>query len=202
MGLVGLVLALTMSACSSGSNLAAPAAPAAGGGVEQPSAVFVAIGGAETLNSARNDIQDNWPQIVFAEHLPAGTLYVNLATDGATAASAGTGQVAQAAALHPTVAVVWVETADVKMGTPPAQYQTQLRQVVTLLQAAGAHQVLLLSPSAAQPDMGGGLAASVQQVATDTGAVFVDLGDTSGRQDDAGQRRIADAVMAALGPSS
>jgi len=139
---------------------------------------------------------------VFAEHLPAGTVYVNLATEGATAASAAAGQVPQAAALHPTVATVWVEAADVRLGTPAAEYERHLRQIVTDLQAAGARQVLLLSPSPTQPDLAGGLATSVQRVASATGATFVDLGDTSGRQDDAGQRRIADAVMAAMAPSS
>ena len=188
-----------LPACSSGSDLAAPAVPVGTGGVEAPAAVYVAIGGVETLNGSRDDIQDNWPQIVFAEKLPAGTVYVNLATDSATARSALDYQLPRAQALHPTVATVWVESADVRSGVAAAVYRDQLTQIVQGLQTAGARRVLLLTPSRTQADLAGGLADSVTEVARQTGAVVVDLGDTSDRQDDPGQRRIADAVMAAMG---
>jgi hypothetical protein len=196
--IAGLVL---VSACSSGSDLAAPAAPAGTGGVETPSAVYVALGGLETLNRSRDDIQDNWPQIVFAEQLPTGAVYVNFATEDATSHSVLQDQLPKAQALHPTVATVWVEAADVRNGTATSVYREQLGQVVEGLQSAGAQRVLLLTPSGSQADLSGGFADSVRQVATDTGAVYVDLGDTSGRQDDPGQRSIANTVMAAMGPA-
>lgn len=187
-----------VSACTSGSDLAAPAAPVGTGGVEAPSAVFVALGGIETLNRSRDDIADNWPQIVFAEHLPAGAVYVNLATEGATTRSVLQDQLPQAQALHPTIATIWVEAADVRRGTSTSVYRDQLTQIIKALQSAGAQRVLLMTPAAAQSDLSGGYADSVRQVATDTGAVYVELGDTSGRQDDPGQRSIANSVMAAM----
>jgi len=201
MGLM-VVVALTVLAagCSSSSpDLGAPLAPVGSGGIEPASATYVAIGGIETLNRNRDDIQDNWPQIVFGEAMPPGAVYLNLATEDATARSAQQDQVPQAVALHPTVATVWVEAGDVRQGTAPASYEDHLTQIVQSLLAAGAGKVVLLSPSAAQPGLAGGLADSVKRVAQATGATFVDLGDTSDRTDDPGQRRIADAVKAAIG---
>lgn len=196
--LVVLVLVGAVAGCASGSDIAEPAPPpgTAGG----PTAVYVAIGGLETLNSDRDDIQDNWPQIVFAEALPRGAVYVNLATENATVRSAVDDQLPQAEALRPTVATVWVEAADTRLGTSPASYRTELAQLVGGMQAAGATRVLLLTSGSSSSDLAGAFADSVAHVATDTGAVFVDLGDTSGRAGDPGQRRIADAVMAAMGP--
>jgi hypothetical protein len=187
------------SACTSSSNLAAPAAPVGTGGVEAPSAVFVALGGIETLNRSRDDIADNWPQVVFAEQLPAGAVYVNLATEGATTRSVLHDQLPKAQALHPTVVTVWVEAADVRTGTLTAVYRDQLSLIVRGLQSAGAQRVLLMTPPAGQSDLSGGYAASIRQVANETGAVYVELADTSGRQDDGGQRAIANSVMAAMG---
>ena len=196
------VLAVTavlvvVSGCSSGGGphpdpAAAPSVAAPGDGQ-----VFVAIGGLETSNEDRDDLPDNWPQLVFASMSP-GTVYVNFGVQGATAASAVADQLPQAAALHPTVATVWVESADVASGTAPTTYQAQLTQLVEGLRQAGAQRVLLLSPSASPTGPAGGLADSVAQVAQATGAQLVDLGDTSGRGDDAGQRAIAQAVEAAL----
>ena len=184
------------AACSSGAGGASSAAPpetAAGAPV-----VFVALGARETNNSDRRDLQDNWAQIVFAEALPPGGVYVNLATDDATVQSALNDQLPQAISLHPTVATVWVESADARSGTPPATYRQTLTDLVVRLRAAGATTIVLLTPSAATPDGSGALADSVAQVATETGATLLSLGDVSDRGDDRGQRRIADQVTGAL----
>src|SRR4051794_12663376 len=200
MAVIAVVLGTGGAGClSSSPDLGAPLAPVGSGGVEPASAVYVAIGGIETLNRNRDDIQDNWPQIVFGEAMPPGALYVNLATEDATVRSAQQDQVPAAVALHPTVATVWVEAGDVRQGTAPATYEDHLTQIVKSLQAAGAGTVVLLSPSLDQPGLAGGLADSVSRVAQATGATFVDLGDTSDRVDDPGQRRIATAVEAAIG---
>ena len=163
-----------------------------------PAVVFVALGATETNNSDRRDLQDNWAQIVFAETIPSGGVYVNLATDDATVQSALDGQLPQAAALHPTIATVWIESADASLGTPAATYAAKLTQLVEGLRAAGASQILLLTPGTSTTDAGGDLAPEVAQVADATGATLVSLGDVSDRTDDPGQRRIADQVSSAL----
>ena len=63
---------------------------------------------------------------------------------------------------------------------------------------AGARQVLLLTPPAAQADLSGGLEPTVAAAAAASGATLVVLPDTSHRYSDAGQRAIAAAVIAAL----
>jgi hypothetical protein len=195
--ILAIALLSTVVGCTSGSDLTTPAPPpeTAGG----PTAVYLAVGGIETLNADRDDIQDNWPQIVFGEALPNGAVYVNLATDDATVSSALADQLPQAGPLHPTVASVWLEDADTRIATSPAAYRDALAQLVAGLRAAGATQVLLLTSGAGRAGPTGPFHDAVAQVASDTGARLVELGDTSGRADDAGQRRIADAVVAAMG---
>lgn len=187
-------MAATVGCSSSGGSPSSAAPPET---AAAPTVVYLALGAKETNNSDRDDLQDNWPQIVFAETLPAG-VYVNLATDDATVQSALDSQLPQATALHPTIATVWVESADARLGTPAATYRQKLTQLVEGLRAAGATQILLLTPSTSTTGAGGDLADSVSQVARATGATLVALGDVSDRAEDPGQRRIADQVSSAL----
>ena len=190
---VGLVVAAGCSSGPDGTSSAAPPETSA-----TPPVVFVALGAKETNNSDRRDLQDNWAQIVFADTIPSGGVYVNLATDDATVQSALDEQLPQAVALHPTVATVWIESADAHLGTPAATYARKLTELVEGLRAAGAGRVLLLSPATSSTDVGGDLAPAVAQVAAATGATLVELGDVSDRAEDPGQRRIADQVSSAL----
>ncbi len=105
-----------LSGCSSASDGTSSAAPPETA-VTAPE-VFVALGAQETNNSDRRDLQDDWAQIVLAEAIPPGGVYVNLATDDATVQSALDRQLPQAADLHPTIATVWLESADVRRGHP------------------------------------------------------------------------------------
>jgi hypothetical protein len=161
--------------------------------------VYVAMGGAETLNGARSDLPDNWPQLVFAEHLPAGAVYVNLATGGGTVKSALDGQLPQARDLHATVATLWFENADLRLGTATRVYHDELATLVDDLQSSGIRVVLIRSGVwAGDPPP---LPATVALVAESSGATLVDLGDISDRNDDSGQRRIAAQIAAAVAPS-
>ena len=194
--LVLCIMVMVAAGCSSsGGSTTSDAPPETNAG---PAAVFVALGAKETNNRDRDDLQDNWPQIVFAETIPSGGVYVNLATDDATVQSALDAQLPQATALHPTMATVWIESSDARLGTPAAVYRQKLTALVEGLRAAGATQILLLTPATSRTDAGGDLADSVAQVAKATGATLVALGDVSDRADDAGQRRIADLVSGAL----
>jgi hypothetical protein len=192
---VALVVALVGSSCSSGSSGSSSEAPPVTD--PQPPVVYVAMGGVETLNSDRNDLPDNWPQLVFAEHLPAGAVYVNLATGGGTVKSAIDGQLPEALDLRATVATLWFENADLRLGTATRVYHDELTTLVEDLQAAGVHVVLIRSGVwTGDPPP---LQATVGLVAEATGATLVDLGDISDRNDDTGQRRIASQVAAAIG---
>ncbi len=136
---------------------------------------------------------------MFTRALPAAAVLVNLAGDNDVTASSALGtQLPQLEGLHPTVVTIWVESADVRESTPPGDYQSELAQLVAGARRAGARKVLLLTPSSDQQDLAGGLADTVEAAARETGATFVNLGDTSDRYSDAGQRRIADDVIAAL----
>ena len=189
------VLAVGAVACtSSGPGLAsAPAGTAA-----RP-VVLVAMGAIETSNlDRRNDPADTWTQLVLTHGMPAAAVFVNLAGDNVTAERVIDTQLPELASLHPDVVTIWVESADVRLATPAATYQVELGRLVAGARRAGARKVLVLTPPASEQNLSGGLAASVADVAAQTGATLVKLGDTSDRYTDAGQRRIADSVIAAL----
>ncbi|MGZ4693698.1 MAG: hypothetical protein ACXWA3_08720 [Acidimicrobiales bacterium] len=200
--LVGLALLLVLAGlaglagCSSGSSSTASEAPP----VTDPTTpvVYAAIGGLETLNSDRDDLPDNWPQLLFRDHMAPGGVYVNLASPDATVKSALDGQLSQALDLHATVATIWLESADERLGTSVRVYHDELTTLVEDLQAGGVKVYLLRSgPNPGDPTP---LQASVTIVSGETGAPIVDLGDISDRSDDSGQRRIAEQVAATVGP--
>ena len=124
--------------------------------------------------------------------MPAAAVFVNLAGDNVTAERVIDTQLPELAALHPDVVTIWVESADVRLATPAATYQVELGRLVAGARRAGARKVLVLTPPANEQNLSGGLAASVADVAAQTGATLVKLGDTSDRYTDAGQRRIAE----------
>ena len=196
-GVVAVLLLGLLAGCSSGSSGTASEAPP----VTDPVApvVYVALGGMETLNADRRDLPDNWPQLLFAEHMAPGGVYVNLATEDGTVKSAIDGQLPAALGAHATVATVWLESADLRLGTPLRVYRDELTTLVDDLQAGGMKVYLLRSGPSVPTDVAAPLQSTVAVVAGQTGATLVDLGDISDRNDDAGQRRIADTVAAAIG---
>ena len=194
-GAIVVLLMSALAACSSaGPNLAdAPSGTA----LDPP--VLVTMGAVETSNlDFRTDRRDTWTQIVFDKGMPTAAVLVNLAGDDITAERVIDTQLPELAALHPDVVTIWVESADVRQATPAATYRAELAQLVAGARQAGARKVLLLTPPASEQNLSGALAASVADVATRTGATLVELGDTSDRYSDAGQRRIATSVLGAL----
>jgi hypothetical protein len=189
------VLAMSLAACSSAQST--PAAEPAG--PSPTPSVLVTIGGIETSNlDYRTDRRDTWTQIAFAQGMPAAAVLANLAGDDVTAESAVDTQLPELASLHPDVVTIWVESTDVRNGTPAADYRAELTQLVAGARRAGAHRVLLLTPPLDQQNLAGGLADSVAAVAASTGATLVRLDDTSDRYSVAGQRQIARSVVAAM----
>jgi hypothetical protein len=194
---LAVVLLGVLAGCSSGSSDAASEAPPVTDPL--PPVVYVALGGIETLNSDRRDLPDNWTQLLFSEHMAPGGVYVNLATEDGTVKSALDGQLPQALDVHATVATVWLENTDLRLGTSLRVYRDELTTLVEDLQAGGAKVYLLRSGPSAPDDVAAPLQATVAVVAGQTGAMLIDLGDISDRNDDSGQRRIADEVAAAIG---
>jgi hypothetical protein len=193
--LVMVLVAGLVTGCSSGSGIPDSEAPPV---TDAASAVWVTIGGIETLNTDRDDIRDNWTQLVFAEQMAPGGVHVNVATEDATVESALDGQLSKALVLRATVVTIWLESADLQRGTPPATYEQQLTSLVEGLQREGVHVYLLRGGPAT--DEASPLHAAIAAVADRTGSTLVDLGDVTDRTDDAGQRAIADVVGPALAP--
>jgi hypothetical protein len=189
-------IALVLVGCSSSSPTVADAPT----GTNPRPAALVTMGGIQTSNlDFQTDRRDTWTQMVFTEAMPTAAVLVNLAGDNdVTAESTIDTQLPDLASLHPDVVTIWVESADVRRSTPAADYQSQLAELVAGARQAGARKVLLLTPARDQQDTAGGLADAVAAAAAQTGATLVWLGDTSDRYSDAGQRRIADAVITAL----
>jgi GDSL-like Lipase/Acylhydrolase family len=162
--------------------------------------VYVALGGNESGRGGFDDaVRKPWPQMVFAG-LPRSAVYVNLAARDALVQQALAVQVPAAVDLHPTLATVWFGAADANSQTSDADFSNRLTDVVRQLQAAGATRVLLLSRPASVPAGPDNRYANViEQVARDTGSVFVAI-DTGGRRgrDPEAQRQIAEAVKTQL----
>ncbi len=189
------VLAVAAAACASGG----PGPASAPARTEARPSVLVAMGAVETSNvDRRNDPADTWTQLVLVHGMPAAAVLIDLAGDDITAERVIDSQLPALSSLHPDVVTIWVESADVRLATPAATYQAELSRLVTGARQAGARKVLLLTPPTREQNRSGALAVSVAEVAAQTGATLVRLGDTSDRYTDAGQRRIADSVIAAL----
>jgi hypothetical protein len=189
-----VVWAFMGTACSSGSavNDSAPPLPEP----NEERAVFVALGGDETVNRELDDpFRDAWTQRVFSTALPRSTVYVNFARPGATVSAGLSEQLPQALELGPTVATVWFGTGDDRSGTSQASFDNDLSAIVQALQSAGAH-VLILTRQPSDTDSTS-FDENARQVAATTGATSVVVPDGSMRSD-VTQAGIAAAVAAAL----
>ncbi len=185
------VLLLALASCTSSTG------PDVVAGVEEgPPASLVVIGGAEADGDGlRDSLRDLWARRVFDE-LPSSTVYVNLATPGATAADALRTQVPEATALDPTTVLVWLTNGDAARGTPVEQYRTDLAEVVGAF-GSPAEVVLLTGwddPGAAPTDE---YATVVSEVAGATDATEVDLTDVDASSSDA-QEQVAQRVLEAI----
>lgn len=185
---VALALVLAATACThragGGDPSTGPTTPV----------VFVTLGGNETAGAdlpRQRSLRDGWNQLVFRTALPRRTVHVNLAFRNATAADVLADQVPDAVKLHPTIAVVWLGTADEAASTPAPTFGAQLASVVGRLHDAGAKVFVI--------DAGGRYETVTRTAAADAGAtvVPVDVHDPLGVD---GHRAVAEAVGRAIGP--
>lgn len=148
--------------------------------------VYTAIGGAASVEDDPDAVRrEAWPRILFREHLPAQTVFSDLAREGATPSSALASQLPVALELGATVATVWFDDGERGAGGASA-----LLDLVTALVDAGAEVAISAGPGA-----GGDWAVAVERVAERTGATVVDLDESEDAGDIA--QRFANGLAAA-----
>ncbi len=109
-----------------------------------PATAYVAVGGTDSVGGGTEDpLLDAWPQQFFRHSLPTGAVFVNAAVPGSTVAAAVTDQAPLAASTRATVVTVWLVSADLLDGTPPAVYGTELLGLLSTLRRGGAATVLV-----------------------------------------------------------
>jgi len=168
---IAIAVALSsIAGCSDGRR--EPAAQPAS--ARKQRAVFVVIGGRESSGSGLEDgLHTAWPQVVFSQQFPNGTVYVNLSRNDMTVAEARAEQAPLAVEQRPTVAAVWLGEGDDDTATDPAQFERDLRLLLGDLRRAGTSRVLVASPPAGAP--GSRFAAAIATAARSTGAELVPL---------------------------
>ena len=141
--------------------------------------------------------------MLFRTALPRDTVFVNAAQEGATVAEAFREQVALASEVEPTLVTVWLSRDDLAAGTPVADYEAVLGDLVHDLGRDGKARVLVANA----PEVTGVPAATVAayndaiaRVAQAEHAELVDLHalDLGDATDAEAQVRVAEAFAAAL----
>ena len=103
---------------------------------------YVAIGGSESVGFDANDPARQAFSVLFDHRLPHQTVFYDLAVPDAGAADVLAHQEAAALALHPNLVTVWVGLSDLEAGVSPAEFGSELQEIVAPLRALNA-QVLL-----------------------------------------------------------
>jgi lysophospholipase L1-like esterase len=133
------VLALASAACSGRAEDDVPASAPDG-----PAAVYLAVGADATLGiGTEQPLVEEWPKVLFRTALPRDTVFVNAAQEGATVAEAFREQVALASEVEPTLVTVWLSRDDLAAGTPVADYEAVLGDLVHVLERGGKARVLV-----------------------------------------------------------
>ena len=188
LGLV-MVLALVVVSCTRSEE--ADLEP-----VNAPPLPFVVIGAGQSDGGGmEDDLRNLWARQVFQE-LPRRSVYVNLAREGATAASAIENQLPEAADLEPAVVTVWLVSADAVAETAPEAFR---RDLTALVSAFDTQTDVVLVASWSEPERPGEepYVDVARDVAAVTPAILVDLADVRSEAPDA-QERVADRVLAAI----
>ncbi|MGH9097907.1 MAG: GDSL-type esterase/lipase family protein, partial [Acidimicrobiales bacterium] len=131
------VVAGGLAGCSTGGTSVTPGTEAHGAPY-----TYVAIGGSESVGFDANDpVRQAFP-VLLDHSLPRQTVFYDLATPDAGVADLLADQEAAAAALRPNLVTVWVGVSDLEAGMSPAEFGSELQEIVAPLRALHA-QVLL-----------------------------------------------------------
>lgn len=174
---VAAFVVAAVAACSGGSGPAPGPAlrSAVAPGDVGDRVTFVTLGGDETLGTGLADgLRQSWPQLLFRQTLPQRAVHVNLAAPGATVAEALDSQLPAALELQPTLAAVWLTSADVTNATPVRDFERNLELIVRQLQAT-ARVVVAMGPTVPGARSVDPYNAAVRRVAESSGADLVDL---------------------------
>jgi hypothetical protein len=192
---VTVALALLLSACSTERPAAGPPA------VPDDPLGFVVIGGSLARAAAdRGGSDETWPQRLFRNDLPPGTVYVNLGRNGFRLADAPEldPDIAQ---LTPQLVIVWTGEDDVAAGITPPAFAASYAQLLGRLVAPDRRIVVATLPGV-DPSYNAAITAAAAATTGATGAVnVVDLASEIDPADVAGgklTRHGNEAVAAAF----
>jgi lysophospholipase L1-like esterase len=102
------------------------------------------VGASETVGTgAEQGVRQAWPQLVYNDALPRGSIYYNFGIPGATTALALQTEVPEALAVHPSLVTVWLNVNDLIGGVTPAVFEGQIDQLVHALRQRGSARVLI-----------------------------------------------------------
>lgn len=145
-----------------------------GGGSARP--LYVAVGASDSVGVGADDPESEaWPVVFHRQALGDGVRFRNVATSGATVASALERQLPAAVEARPQVVTVWLAVNDLLARVPPAAYEERLGRLVGPLRETGA--TVLVGNVPALPWLGdvGPYNDAVARVVAAEGAVLVDL---------------------------
>jgi len=187
---VAVAVALVVAACSTERPAAGPPV------VPNDPLGFVVVGGSLARAAADRGGSDNtWPQRLFRNDLPPGTVYVNLGRNGFRLADAPELE-PDIAQLTPQLVIVWAGEDDVDAGVTPAAFAASYAQLLGRLVAPDRHIVV-----ATLPGVDPAYNAAITSAATAGGATVVDLASEIDPADVAGgklTRHGNEAVAAAF----
>jgi lysophospholipase L1-like esterase len=103
---------------------------------------YVAIGGSESVGFDANDPVRHAFPVLFDHRLPHQTVFYDLAVPDAGAADVLAHQEAAAVALRPNLATVWVGLSDLEAGVSPAEFGSELQEIVAPLRTLHARVLL------------------------------------------------------------
>jgi lysophospholipase L1-like esterase len=137
--------AAALAACGA----ATPSSPIAAPRISAPGApiVYVALGASESAGTGIDDnalrLRAAWPQLFFNDALPRAATYYNFALSGTTTAAALTSELPPALSVHPDLATVFFTLDDLVRGVSPAEYESNLDEIVRQLRRGGRTTVLV-----------------------------------------------------------
>ena len=138
---VVLLVGVAVGGCSRGGAAPGPATAPDDAG---PPVTYVAVGASESVGVGSADpVRDAWPQVLYREHLPRRTVFVNLGISGATTQRALDEEVPHAVSLNPTLVTVWLNVNDLIGLVPADTYERELGELVHQLRRGGATKVLV-----------------------------------------------------------
>ena len=227
---LGAALACGLAtACSAAAHPAAPPpqvppASSATPATVRPHLAYAALGASETFGIGASPVTEGYAYRLRDELGLGPSSFADVGIPGATLGAAYETELANALAIQPTVCTVFFGVNDIRAGIPLTRFRSDLTDLVTTLRRAGARVLVIGIPDLthlpALRSMGGAelvslahqWSSAMHEVASATGAAFLDLDGLSGElaahpeevaadglhPSNLGHARLAAAILAAL----